>query len=94
MRTVRIVGDEAYGHPTVRRLLARRRIRAVVPRRRDRGPNGRRHRGFDHASYRERNRIERLVNRLKQFRRVATRYEKRAAHYLAMLTLASVLLWL
>ena len=38
--------------------------------------------------------IERLVNRLKQFRRVATRYEKRAASYLAMLTLAALLLWL
>ena len=38
--------------------------------------------------------IERLVNRLKQFRRVATRFEKRAAHFLAMLTLASLLLWL
>jgi transposase len=38
--------------------------------------------------------VERLINRLKQSRRVATRYEKRAAHYLAMLTLAALLLWL
>jgi transposase len=44
--------------------------------------------------YRSRNRVERLVNRLKQSRRVATRYEKRAAHYLAMLTLAALRLWL
>ena len=36
----------------------------------------------------------RLVNRLKQHRRIATRYEKRAAHYLAMLTIAAALLWL
>jgi transposase len=43
--------------------------------------------------YRGRNRIERLISRLKQCRRVATRYEKRAAHYLAMLTLTAVLLW-
>jgi transposase len=35
-----------------------------------------------------------LINRLKQFRRVATRYEKRAANYLAMVTLAAVRLWL
>jgi transposase len=37
--------------------------------------------------------VERLVNRLKQFRRVATRYEKRAVNYLAMLTVAAILLW-
>ena len=41
-----------------------------------------------------RNRVERLVNRLKQYRRVATRYEKRAVHYLPMLTIAAALLWL
>jgi transposase len=38
--------------------------------------------------------VERLVNRLKQFRRVATRYEKRAVNYLAMLTIAAITLWL
>ena len=39
-------------------------------------------------------RIERLINRLKQFRRIATRYEKRAVNYLAMLTIAAITLWL
>ena len=38
--------------------------------------------------------VERLVNRLKQFRRIATRYEKRAVNYLAMLTIAAIMLWL
>jgi transposase len=38
--------------------------------------------------------VERLVNRLKQFRRIATRYEKRAVNYLAMLTIAGIMLWL
>jgi transposase len=38
--------------------------------------------------------VERCVNRLKQFRRVATRYEKRACHYLAMVKLAAALIWL
>lgn len=42
----------------------------------------------------ERNRIERTLNRLKPNRRIATRYEKRAHNYLAMLTIASILLWL
>jgi transposase len=51
-------------------------------------------RPVDPAVYRERNRVERCINRLKQFRRVATRYEKLAANYLAMVTLAAVTLWL
>ena len=50
--------------------------------------------GFDRAAYRQRNRVERLINRLKQFRRVATRYEKRAANYLAMVVIAAIRLWL
>jgi transposase len=37
---------------------------------------------------------ERLVNRFKQFRRIATRYEKRAVNYLEMLTIAAITLWL
>jgi transposase len=49
---------------------------------------------FDCKGYRQRNRIERLINRLKRFRRIATRYEKRAADDLAMITAAANLLWL
>lgn len=93
VRPDRIVGDKGYSYPTVRRLLARRGIEAVVPYRRDQRPGDRRHCPFDRAAYRERNRIERLINRLKQWRRVATRYDKRPAHYAAMLTLAAALLW-
>jgi len=44
--------------------------------------------------YRTRNRIERLINRLKQHRRVATRYEKRAENYQAMLMIATIMLCL
>ena len=44
--------------------------------------------------YRARNRIERFFNRIKHFRRLATRYEKHAANFLAMLKLAAVHLWL
>jgi transposase len=65
-------------------------IRLTIPRRRDerrRGP-------FDRQLYRQRARVEQLINRLKQMRRVATRYEKRAANYLAMVTLAAIRLWL
>jgi transposase len=45
---------------------------------------------FDRTSYRQRNIIERCVNSLKWFRRVATRYEKLATHYLGMVTLAII----
>ena len=62
----------------------------VIPTKADEAPVP----SFDREAYRERNVIERLINRLKQWRRIATRYEKRAANYLAMLTLAAILLWL
>jgi transposase len=94
VRPRRLVGDRGYSYPTVRRLLARRHILAVIPRRRDQRPGDKRYTPFDRTAYRERNRVERLVHRPKQHRRVATRYEKRARHYVAMLTLAAALLWL
>ena len=64
--------------------------RMTIPRKQ----NERRTGPSDREQSRERNRVERLINRLKQFRRIATRYEKRAVNYKAMLTLAAILLWL
>jgi len=49
---------------------------------------------LDKIAYRKRNLVERLVNTLKGYRRIATRYEKRAIHDLGMLTIASVVFWL
>jgi transposase len=54
----------------------------------------RRQPNFDRTAYRRCNRVERLINRLKQFRRIATRYEKRAANYLAMVHIGMLLPWL
>ena len=45
---------------------------------------------FSHILYRLRNRVERFFNKLKQFRRIATRYEKLAANYLAMIKIATI----
>jgi transposase len=90
VRPHRVAGDKGYSYPHIRRYLRQRGIGAVIPTRADQP----RQRCFDRAAYRTRNRVERLLNRLKQFRRVATRYEKRAVNYLAMLTLAAILLWL
>jgi hypothetical protein len=47
----------------------------------------------DRRAYRDRNRIERMFNRPKQFRRIATRYDKTAMSFLAFLSLAAVKLW-
>ena len=49
---------------------------------------------FDRERYRGRNVVERCFNRLKQFRAVATRFEKRAVNYRAMVVIASLLIWL
>jgi transposase len=90
IRPQRVVGDKGYSSKHIRQYLRRRGIGIVIPRRADerqRGP-------FDRAAYRQRNVAERLVNRLKQFRRIATRYEQCAVNYLGMLTLAAILLWL
>jgi len=90
LRPKRVVADKGYSSGKIRRYLRRRGIRITIPRKANE-----RHRGkFDKAAYRERNRVERCFNRLKQFRRIATRYEKKAENYLAMLTLASIMLWL
>ena len=74
----------------VLRYLRRRGIGAVIPRRSNEPPQP----TFDRDAYRERNRVERLFNRLKQHRAIATRYDKRADHYAACLLLAAILLWL
>jgi transposase len=91
VRPQRVAADKAYTGKPIRAYLHRRGIGAVIPRRSNESRQGTR---FDRQAYRERNRIERTINRLKQFRRIATRYEKRAENYLAMLTLAAILLWL
>jgi transposase len=90
IRPQRVAGDKAYSSGQVRRYLRRRGIGAVIPRK----SNERRAPRFDRAAYRERNRVERLINRLQPFRRVATRYAKLAVSYVAMVTIAAVLMWL
>jgi len=90
LRPRALVGDKGYSTRAVRAYLRCRGIRAVIPSKSDQPRNPK----FDRTLYRTRNVVERLFNLLKQFRRVATRYEKRAVNYLAMVTLAAVRLWL
>jgi transposase len=51
-------------------------------------------RGYDQHRCQARNLVERCLNRLKQFRRIATRYEKLAVHFAAMVTCGCIVLWL
>lgn len=90
IRPDRLVGDKGYSYTSVRKYLHARGIRVTIPRRKDQGDDI----CFDPALYKQRNKIERLVNRLKSFRRIATRYDKRAASSQGWLNLAAILLWL
>jgi transposase len=89
-RPKRIVADKAYRSAAFRHFLRRRGIRSTLPHR----SNERRRGPFNKAIYRQRNQVERFFNRLKQNRRIATRYEKRTVNYLAMITIACILIWL
>ena len=88
-RPRRLVGDKGYSSGKIRRYARRRGINVTIPRKR----NERRRGPFDRAAYRARNLVERLIGRCKQFRRLATRYEKRAENYRAMWVIAALLLW-
>ena len=90
IRPDRVVGDKGYTGRAHRAYCRRRGIRYTIPRQRRerrRGP-------FDRGTYRLRNRVERLINRCKQFRSLATRYDKRGDSYRTLWVIATILLWL
>ena len=91
IRPDRVVGDKGYTGQPIRAYLRRRGIGAVIPRQARERRRGVR---FDRAAYRERNVVERTINRLKQHRAIATRYEKLEETYHALLTIACILRWL
>ncbi|MFJ4343666.1 IS5 family transposase [Streptomyces sp. NPDC088915] len=96
-----VSGDKAYSSRRNRRYLRRRRIKHTIPEpkdqranRRRRGSAGGRPAGFDRDRYRHRNEVERTINRLKNSRAIATRYDKRAYVFHGTVTAASIRLWL
>jgi transposase len=97
-----IIADKAYSHPSTRTALRSKGIRVVIPERSDQihhrraqGSRGGRPPKFDADTYRDRNVVERAFNRLKQWRGIATRYDKHARNYRAGLIVAAVVLfWL
>lgn len=85
----RLVADKGYSSRKFRSYLRKHGIAVTIPHK-----NNERHKGvFDQEVYRTRNRVERLFARLKQFRRIATRYEKRGENFAAMVTIAGIFLW-
>ena len=86
----RLLGDKGYDSDAIRDDLTKRGIEPVIPPRSNRKTPIE----YDHEAYQRRNLIERCVNRLKQSRRIATRYEKTARAYLSMLCIAAARLWI
>ena len=86
----KLLGDKGYDSDEIRGDLAARGIEPVIPARSNRKTSI----TYDREAYKRRNLIERCVNRLKQFRRVATRYEKTARAFVSMLCIAATRLWI
>jgi len=83
-----VIADKAYDSNALRDLIAE--AQAVIPSKTSRNlviPH-------DAVAYALRNRIERFFNKLKHFRHIATRYDRRAIHFLACLHLASAMIWM
>lgn len=95
-----VVADKAYSAGTYRRTLAARGIKAVIPEKSDqiaarkrRGSRGGRPPGLDTDAYRGRNVVERHFALIKQWRGLATRYDKLAITYRAAIVLAACITW-
>jgi putative transposase len=85
-----LIGDKAYDADPLLDTLAHRDIAPVIPPK----ANRKAPRACDFALYRERNLIERFFNKLKNFRAIATRYDKLARNFLAGVHLASAIILL
>ena len=97
-KVCRVVADKAYSHPSTRAALRHRRIRVTIPerddqlaRRKAKGSKGGRPPNFDPAIYKGRNVVERFFNRIKEFRAIATRYDKHSRNYRAGIILAGII---
>jgi len=85
----RLIADRAYDATKLRRWLAERGCEAVIPP----NPTRRHPAAYDLDAYKNRNLIERMFCRLKDFRRIATRYDKRADTFLSAVLIAATLIW-
>lgn len=85
-----VMADTAYDADHFRQTIADRNALAVIPN----NPSRALKHPLDEHLYKQRHLVECCFSRLKQFRRVATRFEKTARNYLAIVTLAAIVLWL
>ena len=85
-----VLGDKAYDADWIREHIEDQEAVPIIP---DRSNRNESH-AFSSTLYRLRNLVERFFNKIKHFRRIATRYEKLAANYLAMIQLASTRIWI
>ena len=90
LRAEAVLADKAYDSDALRALIATMGAIAVIPSNRTRKVAI----SHDTEAYKHRNRIERCFNRLKHFRRFATRYDRRAIHFLAFVQIAAAMIWL
>lgn len=88
--TVAALADKGYDADHLCEKITQAGARLVIPPRRNRKVQ----RPYDAELYKERNRIERFFNKLKQFRRVATRYDKLLANFMGFVKLAAIAIWL
>jgi putative transposase len=84
------IADKGYDADHLAERIADAGTEVVIPPRRNRTYR----RAYDEDLYKERNRIERFFNKLKQFRRVATRYDKLLANFMGFVKLAAIAIWL
>jgi transposase len=96
-----VLGDKAYSTKAIRSHLRKRGIKTTIPERADQqahrarlGSKGGRPPRFDPETYTQRNVVERCINKHKQFRAVATRYDKRAYIFAGTVDVASIRIWL
>lgn len=85
-----MLADKGYDSDAFVAVIKGNGATAVIPPR----SNRKTPRDYDKDIYKERNLVERLFQKLKEYRRVATRYERLALNYMTMLNLASTLIWL
>ena len=84
------IGDKGYDADHLVDRIVEAGTEVVIPPKRNRKVQ----RPYDTDLYKERNRIERFFNKLKQFRRVATRYDKLLANFMGFVKLAAIAIWL
>lgn len=85
-----VIADKAYDADALRKKIEAQGGKAVIPPRRNR----KQPHSHDADLYKERNKVERFFSRLKQFRRVATRYDKLRANFIGFVKLAAIAIWL